>query len=68
MHEAMCGILSQTSPVCICSGIDVIFKKYVLDVCLCLGCGGVGGRVLGTGCRKVEWCYVCVSCRSEFCV
>ena len=41
----------------------------VLDVCLCLGCGGVGG----VGYERVwawnrvwrgEWCYVRVSCES----
>ena len=43
----------------------------VLGVCLCLGCGGVGGvcgvnRWLGTGSGRVGWCYVCVSCESGF--
>ena len=39
-------------------------------ICLCFGCGGVGGvggewvggLVQGLG----VWCYVCVSCESEF--
>ena len=41
----------------------------VLDICLCLGCRGLadvhGEWVrLGIGSRRVEWCYVCVSCES----
>ena len=36
-------------------------------MCLCLGCGGVGGvgRRLGPGSGGVGWCYVC---ESEFSV
>ena len=36
----------------------------VLDMCLCFGCGGVGGvcavvgRGLGPGSGAVGWCYV----------
>ena len=39
------------------------------DMCLCFffggvgGVGGVGGR-LGTGFRRVRWCYACVCCES----
>ena len=41
----------------------------VLDVCLCLGCGGVGGEwVVGLDQGLEGWCYVCVSCESGFCV
>ena len=38
------------------------------DVCLCLGCGGVGGVAvwLGPGSGRVEWCYVWVYCESGF--
>ena len=41
------------------------------DVCLCFGCGAVGGVGGGSGLGDwtrvwggVEWCYVCVSCES----
>ena len=37
------------------------------DMCLCFGCGGVGGR-LGPVSGRVGWCYVCVCCESEFSV
>ena len=40
------------------------------DMCLCFGCsgvGGVGGR-LGSGSRRVWWCYVCVCYESVFVV
>ena len=42
----------------------------VLDVCLCLGCGGVGGEWVefGPGSEKVRWCYVCVGCEWILCV
>ena len=43
----------------------------VLDVCLCFGCGvmgGVGGEWLGPGSGEVGWCYVCVRCESGFSV
>ena len=46
--------------------------RGVLDMCLCLGCGGVGGLVgewgwgLGPGSGGVGWCFVCVSCESGF--
>ena len=33
------------------------------DMCLCFGCGSVGGR-LGPGSGSVWWCYVCVCCES----
>ena len=37
----------------------------VLDVCLYLGCGGVGGEwVCGLDQDLKGWCYVCVSCES----
>ena len=42
----------------------------VLDMCLCFGCGGMGGvgggvgRGLGPGSGAVGWCYVCVRCES----
>ena len=35
----------------------------VLDVCLCLGCCGVG-RGSGPVSGGVGWCYVCVRCVS----
>ena len=39
----------------------------VLDVCLCLDCGGVCGEwVDGLDQGLVGWCYVCVSCESGF--
>ena len=44
----------------------------VLDVCLCFGCGDVGGVDeewvwgVGLGSGGVGWCYVCVSCESGF--
>ena len=42
----------------------------VLDVCLCFGCGGVGGvgmEWVGVWTRVwTGWCYVCVSCGSGF--
>ena len=44
----------------------------VLDVCLCLGCSGVGGvgaEWVGLGVWtkvwKGGWCYVCVRCESR---
>ena len=43
----------------------------VLDMCLCFGCGGVGGEWVGgldKGPGAVGWCYVCVWCDSEFSV
>ena len=47
----------------------------VLDICLCLGCCGVGcvGReevksLDGPGYGRVGWCYVCVNCESRFVV
>ena len=55
-----------------------MFSQYfenmgVLDICLCLGCCGVGGvgreevRGLdGPGYGRVGWCYVCVSCKSSY--
>ena len=37
----------------------------VLDVCLCFGCGGVGGEWVGGLDQGLEgWCYVCVRCES----
>ena len=39
----------------------------VFDVCLCLGCGGVGGEWLGD--QGLEgWCYLCVKFLSGFSV
>ena len=41
----------------------------VWDVCMCYGCGGVGGGVgewLGPGSGIVEWYYVYVCCESGF--
>ena len=42
----------------------------VLDMCLCFGCGGVGGEWAWTrvGSGGVGWCYVCVRCESGFSV
>ena len=44
----------------------------VLDVCLCFGCGGmggVGGEWVGGLDQGLEgWCYVCVRCESGFSV
>ena len=42
----------------------------VLDVCLCFGCGGVGGGewVGGLDQGLEGWGYVCVSCESGFSV
>ena len=50
--------------------------ERVLDVCLCFGCGGVAvggcrwgmGRGLGPASKKMECCYVCISCDSRFSV
>ena len=39
----------------------------VLDVCLCLGCGGVGGVDGEWGfdqSLECRWCYVCENCES----
>ena len=42
----------------------------MLDECLCLGCGsmgGVGGEWVWSLDKGLEgWCYVCVSCESGF--
>ena len=35
----------------------------VLDVFLCLSCGGVDGEWVG-GLKGLEWCYFCVRCES----
>ena len=44
--------------------INPVGARGVLDVCLCLGCCGVGrGIVQHSG--RVGWCYVCVSCESR---
>ena len=46
----------------------------VLDMCLCFGCGGVGGvgeewvGGFGQGSGAVGWCYVCERCESGFSV
>ena len=43
----------------------------MLDVCLCFGCGDVGGivgRGLGPGSGWVGWCYVFVRCESALSV
>ena len=41
----------------------------VLEVCLCFGCGGVGGEwVGGLDQGQERWCYVCVRCESGFSV
>ena len=41
----------------------------VLDMCLCCGCGGVGGEwVGGLDKGRDRWCYVCVRCESGFSV
>ena len=42
---------------------DPVVTGGLLDVCLCLGCGGVGGEVI-QGSVGMGWCYVCVSCES----
>ena len=55
-------------------GLDLGFTNPigtggVLDVCLCFGCGGVGGEwVWGLDKGLEGWCYVCVSCESGFSV
>ena len=38
--------------------INPVGTGELLDVCLCLGRGGVG-RGLRPGSGMVEWCYVC---------
>ena len=40
------------------------------DMCLCFGCGGVGGVCgrLGPGSGRVGWCYICVCCEPGFSV
>ena len=44
-------------------------NRGVLDVCLCFGCGGVGGEWVGGLDQDLEgWCYVRVSCESGFSV
>ena len=43
----------------------------VLDVCLCFGCGSVGGvsgEWVGGLDQGLGWCYVCVRCESGFSV
>ena len=40
----------------------------VLDVCLCFGCGVIGGEWAWTRVWRGGWCYVCVSCESGFSV
>ena len=41
----------------------------VLDLCLCFGCGGVGGEWVGALDQGRErWSYVCVWCESGFSV
>ena len=58
-------------------GLGLDFTNHVrtwgvLDLCLCLGCGGVrrewvGGRGAGGLDQCLEgWCYVCVSSESGF--
>ena len=37
----------------------------VLDMCLCFGCGGVGGEWVAGLDQGREWCYVCVSLDSR---
>ena len=55
--ECMRGLgLSFTNPV---------GTGGVLEVCLCFGCGGIGGEWVGGLDQGLEvWCYVCVSCES----
>ena len=46
-----------------------VIAMGVLDVCLCLGCGGVGEEWVGGLDQGLEgWCYVCVRCGSGFSV
>ena len=46
-----------------------VITREVLVVCLCLGCGGVGGEWVGCLDKGLEgWCYVCVRCESGFSV
>ena len=60
-------------------GLGLGFTNPVVTrgMCVCLGCGGMGGvgggwcrwgvgRWLGPGSRGAWWCYVCVSCESAF--
>ena len=45
--------------------------RGVLDMCLCSGCGGVGGEWVGgldKGRERLGWCYVCERCESGFTV
>ena len=45
---------------------NLVEIKGVLDVCLCLSCGGVGdvGGRLGLGSERMGLRYICVSCVS----
>ena len=63
---------------CVCSGrrrmrelglgfTNPVGTGGVLDVCLCLGCGGAGVEWVGGLDHGLKgWCYVCVSCESGF--
>ena len=38
------------------------------NMCMCFGCGGVGGVGRGLDQGRGRWCYVCVRCECGFSV
>ena len=47
--------------------LPILEEHRESGICVCFGCGGVGGR-FGPGSRRVGWCYVRVCCESGFSV